>query len=295
MPASSTTRSAIWSRRSRRPARRRSALDARNRIDILRDLRAGELTLPEDLVRRFAEARSLSQGPGKRRARRTIFHPRARPRGDPLRLARETAAASAPEKDLYDALMDEHRPGMTARGSIRCCAISAPASRRWWCGGGGRRGCGGGRRSVCGAEAQRAIVRDLLEQIGFDFARGALDTATHPGTSALGFDDVRLSLRPGEQGLRQSILTALHEAGHGLYDQGYDPPTRARCSPPRLRWGLHGANARLWENHVGRSRAFLELHGSAPRRRAARRAGGRGSGAASTASVRASFGPAPTS
>ena len=76
---------------------------------------------------------------------------------------------------------------------------------------------------------------------------------------------MRLSLRPGEQGLRQSILTALHEAGHGLYDQGYDPADKGTLLAAAPSMGLHEANARLWENHVGRSRAFWSF--MAPRLR----------------------------
>lgn len=226
-------------------------------IEILRDLRAGELTLPEDLVRRFAEARSISQGAWEEAREANDFSLLAPALAETLRLARETAAAAAPEKDLYDALMDEHEPGMTrARldpvlrdlGARLAPLVRAAAEDG--------RAADADDDPVCGADAQLAIVRDLMEQIGFDFARGALDTATHPGTSALGFDDVRLSLRPGEQGLCQSILTALHEAGHGLYDQGYDAADKGTLLAAAPSMGLHEANARLWENHVGRSRAF---------------------------------------
>jgi carboxypeptidase Taq len=50
----------------------------------------------------------------------------------------------------------------------------------------------------------------------------------------------------------------LHEAGHGLYEQGlpeedFGLPSGRACS-----LGIHESQSRMWENHVGRSRAFWE-------------------------------------
>jgi carboxypeptidase Taq len=104
-----------------------------------------------------------------------------------------------------------------------------------------------------------SLCRAVLQAIGFDFARGHLDDATHPGTTALGFDDVRLALRPSHDEVAEAILTALHEGGHGLYDQGLGPEDRATLLAQAPSMGMHEAQARLWENHVGRSRAFWQF------------------------------------
>ncbi len=100
------------------------------------------------------------------------------------------------------------------------------------------------------------VCNEVLEVIGFDFTRGHLDRATHPGTTALGFDDVRLTLRPNHEDLLEAVLTTLHEGGHGLYDQGLAPQDRATLLAQAPSMGMHEAQARLWENHIGRSRAF---------------------------------------
>jgi len=53
-------------------------------------------------------------------------------------------------------------------------------------------------------------------------------------------------------------LAALHEGGHGLYDQGFDPGDRGTLLAEAPSMGLQESQARLWENHVGRARAFWD-------------------------------------
>ncbi|MGH2729748.1 MAG: carboxypeptidase M32, partial [Actinomycetota bacterium] len=61
------------------------------------------------------------------------------------------------------------------------------------------------------------------------------------------------------QSVLPGISAAIHETGHALYEQGI--PERLRGLPvgtyPSL--GLHESQSRLWENHVGLSRAFTEF------------------------------------
>jgi carboxypeptidase Taq len=56
----------------------------------------------------------------------------------------------------------------------------------------------------------------------------------------------------------EAFFGILHEAGHGIYEQGLDPahfgtPAGSFCS-----LGIHESQSRLWENQVGRSRPFWE-------------------------------------
>jgi carboxypeptidase Taq len=96
----------------------------------------------------------------------------------------------------------------------------------------------------------------VAERIGFDFARGRLDTTVHPFCSTLGPHDCRLTTRWDEQFLPTAFYSVLHEAGHGLYEQGLPvgwfglPPGEAASL------GIHESQSRLWENLVGRSAEF---------------------------------------
>jgi carboxypeptidase Taq len=106
--------------------------------------------------------------------------------------------------------------------------------------------------------AQQAFNRRVAEVIGFDFAAGRIDTTTHPFCSRIGADDCRLTTRYDETDFTHSLYGILHEAGHGLYEQGlpqehYGTPLGAAVS-----LGIHESQSRLWENHVGRSEAFWE-------------------------------------
>lgn len=107
-------------------------------------------------------------------------------------------------------------------------------------------------------EAQQAFNREVAEAMGFVFDSGRIDTTTHPFCTAPGPHDCRLTTRYNERLFTQSLYGIMHEAGHGLYDQGlpadqYGLPLGTFCS-----LGIHESQSRLWENHVGRSAAFWE-------------------------------------
>jgi carboxypeptidase Taq len=92
--------------------------------------------------------------------------------------------------------------------------------------------------------------------MGFDFTRGRLDRSTHPFTMMAGEDDVRLTIRSSANDPLRAIFATLHEGGHALYDQGLPSQLRGTLLADGPSMGLHESQARLWENHVGRSRAF---------------------------------------
>ncbi|CAN0462541.1 unnamed protein product, partial [Hapterophycus canaliculatus] len=107
-------------------------------------------------------------------------------------------------------------------------------------------------------EMQKTLSRKLAEAIGFDFNRGRLDETSHPFCTTLGPSDCRILTRYETKWLPTSIFGTLHEAGHGLYEQGlrsdwYGMPPGSYAS-----LGIHESQSRLWENLVGRSHAFWQ-------------------------------------
>jgi len=106
--------------------------------------------------------------------------------------------------------------------------------------------------------AQQAFNRKVAEGIGFDFAAGRVDTTTHPFCESLGPADCRLTTRYDERNFAQSLYGVLHEAGHGLYEQGLPAEHYGTPLGTAVSLGIHESQSRLWENHVGRSRAFWE-------------------------------------
>jgi carboxypeptidase Taq len=85
-----------------------------------------------------------------------------------------------------------------------------------------------------------------------------VDTTTHPFCETLGPGDCRLTTRYDEQNFTQSLLGVLHEAGHGMYEQGLPPEDYGTPNGAAVSLGIHESQSRLWENHIGRSQAFWE-------------------------------------
>ena len=109
------------------------------------------------------------------------------------------------------------------------------------------------------SEAQLAFTERVIRDLGFDMDAGRQDRSSHPFTSGAGPYDVRLTTRIAPGDPRSSLMASIHEAGHGLYEQGIVGEKIERTfagSAPSL--GLHESQSRLWENQVGRSRAFWE-------------------------------------
>ena len=103
---------------------------------------------------------------------------------------------------------------------------------------------------------QQQLNREIAESIGFDFDAGRIDTTTHPFCTTLGPMDVRLTTRYDEADFTSSLFGVLHEAGHGLYEQGLPAPEFGRPAGTAVSLGIHESQSRLWENHVGRCEAF---------------------------------------
>jgi carboxypeptidase Taq len=107
--------------------------------------------------------------------------------------------------------------------------------------------------------AQQEVFGTLAaEKIGFEFNRGRLDVTHHPFCGGAGPHDCRITTRYDEAFFSSAFFGTLHEAGHGIYEQGLRPqwfglPPGTACS-----LGIHESQSRMWENLVGRSRAFWQ-------------------------------------
>ena len=105
---------------------------------------------------------------------------------------------------------------------------------------------------------QQQLNQEVAESIGFDFQSGRIDTTTHPFCTTLGPGDVRLTTRYDKADFTSSLFGVLHEAGHGLYEQGLPCTDFGLPSGTAVSLGIHESQSRLWENHVGRSEVFWE-------------------------------------
>jgi carboxypeptidase Taq len=105
-------------------------------------------------------------------------------------------------------------------------------------------------------EGQRELVEWLLGLMGFDRASWRLDDAVHPFATGFGNQDVRITTRWDESYLPMGMYGAMHECGHGLYEEGVAQSLQRTPLGHPESLGLHESQSRLWENMVGRGRPF---------------------------------------
>ena len=105
------------------------------------------------------------------------------------------------------------------------------------------------------ADRQMQLSRRLGDVFGYDWAAGRLDIATHPSSSGSG-GDVRITTRIDEADPRECIYATIHEVGHAVYEQGLDPTLALLPAGAHASMGVHESQSRLFENQIGRSRAF---------------------------------------
>ncbi|HEY8286450.1 MAG TPA: carboxypeptidase M32 [Chloroflexota bacterium] len=103
---------------------------------------------------------------------------------------------------------------------------------------------------------QERIGREVVARFGYDFTRGRLDRTTHPFETAFNRDDVRITTRYDARFLSMALMGTMHEAGHGMYEQGISPALAQTPITGGVSAGMHESQSRLWENFVGRGIPF---------------------------------------
>ncbi len=226
--------------------------------------------IPAALVGEIAVRRSLAQQAWEEAKAGNDFAHFAPHLAAMVRLNQELAAAIGYTAHPYDALLLQYEPGMTAArlsalfddlkaGILPLlqrtqAAAPAPADFLY--------------RTYPAAQ-QRAFALAIAQKFGYDLQRGRLDASAHPFEISFTRQDVRFTTRYQENYLPGAIFGLFHETGHALYEQGADPAlTRSALTTDFLglyavagaSFGTHESQSRLWENLIGRSRTFWQLH-----------------------------------
>ena len=213
--------------------------------------------LPRSLVERMAGTTARGQARWAEARRKNDFSLFLPLLEEIIVLTRETAERIGYREHPYDALLDEYEPWMTTGETDRLFSRLrehlAPLVRRI---------AESPVRprplpAACFPEAaQKAFGRKVLEAMGFPWDRGRLDRSTHPFTSSLGADDVRLTTRYDDGDFRVSFFGMVHEGGHGLYELGFGDQVRGTILGEGASLGIHESQSRIWENCIARSLPF---------------------------------------
>ena len=180
-----------------------------------------------------------------------------------LVVTREVAAAKADALGLspYDALLDGYDPGTRSaeidmifndleeflprfNQQVAAAQASAGAPLR--------------PEGPFPESRQRDLIEHIIGALGFSRQNGRMDTSHHPFTGGVP-DDVRITTRYNETDFTESILGAVHETGHALYERGLPPAWRHQPVGQSRGMTLHESQSLLFEMHAARSPEFVSF------------------------------------
>ncbi|WP_417245899.1 carboxypeptidase M32 [Celeribacter sp.] len=236
------------------------ALDEVSRAQLRHIRRSYERNtkVPARLAAELAKVTSVAQGIWAEARARDDFAHFAPTFKEVVRLRREEAAAlkEGTDYDLWDALHQDYEPGSTGAqldamfGALRPRLVAL-------------------RDRIMGAEQpkglsgtydeakQMALTEGLAAAFGYDFAYGRIDKAVHPFSSGSGLD-VRITTRTNPEDPLNSIYSTIHETGHACYEQNISRDYLLTPLGEGVSMGVHESQSRIYENQLGRSRAFTE-------------------------------------
>ncbi len=217
--------------------------------------------LPSDFVVRLSRETSLAQqvwAEAKEQNNFRQFLPNLR---TVLALKREEAEYLGYQTSPYDALLDVYEPGSTiaalrplfAQMKARLVPLLKRVTQS------PHQIDDHILRHAYDQARQLEFGRLVLIAMGYDFERGRLDLSAHPFTTSFHPTDVRVTTRVHEHELQSCLFSCIHEGGHGLYDQGLDQRYFGTPLGESVSLGIHESQSRMWENCVGRSRAFWQF------------------------------------
>jgi carboxypeptidase Taq len=209
--------------------------------------------LPTSLVQEIAKATSLAQHVWQKSRADSDFSQFAPHLEKLLDLSREKADKLGWTTERYDALMDVYEPGARAAevqaifNTLRAELVPLVQAIK----DAPRQPDLSILKRDCPVEHQKAFNDHIAKTIGFGFDAGRIDISTHPFCTSTAPSDVRLTTRFDKNYMPMSLFGVMHEAGHGMYEQGlpgehFGSPM---CEPVSL--GIHESQSRMWENFLG--------------------------------------------
>jgi len=106
-------------------------------------------------------------------------------------------------------------------------------------------------------EVQKKLCDIVFNKMLLNKDRVRLDVSTHPFTTSIGYDDVRITTNFERENPLFSFFSTIHEAGHALYELGMprdEFKDTVISDSPSL--GLQESQSRFWENMIARNKNF---------------------------------------
>jgi carboxypeptidase Taq len=205
--------------------------------------------LPQKLVEELTRVTSLAETEWEQaRAKRDFarFKPWLE---QVLDLTRQVADALGYKGEPYDALLDNYEPGATTEDIVEVELIAKIKDAP-------KRPDASIVERAYDVELQRIFGEAVAAAQGYDFNAGRLDITTHPFCISIGPGDTRVTTRYNPYRLNDALFGIMHEVGHALYDMGLERKYFGSPMGEAVSLGVHESQSRMWENQVGRSKAF---------------------------------------
>lgn len=219
--------------------------------------------IPTELVKQIAETASVAKEAWAKAREESDFKAFKPYLQRLVELKKREAECVGYDTEAYDALMDEFEPGAKASEIEVLLRELRQATIALF-----RRITDAPRHPDPGIltrrfdmDRQKVWARKLAEALNFDFSSGRVDISVHPFCATIGgCGDVRMTARYQEDFLPSAIFGTMHETGHALYEQGLLGEHAFTPMGEAVSLSLHESQSRMWENLVGRSRAFWACH-----------------------------------
>lgn len=230
------------------------------RVAAIRNIRRDHeraVKVPTRLVAKIAEASNNGFGAWMTAREANDFAPFRDSLATLVNLRREEIDALGPAEHPYDNLLDQYDPGSTtaqlvpmfARLRTELAAFIAEVSTK------------SGPAEIKGTwdtAGQHHLSNRVISAMGFRLNDGRLDASEHPFTVGMGSGDVRLTTHLYENDFLGGLTGTVHEAGHGMYEQGLPSKHAGTGLATAAGMGLHESQSRFWENVIGRSLPFFQ-------------------------------------
>jgi carboxypeptidase Taq len=214
--------------------------------------------VPSEWVAEFRRVTALAHQVWERARAGSDFSQFQAPLEEIVQLRRDYAEFFAPFDHVYDPLLDDFEPGMKTTevkavfGELRpeqILLVQEIVDR-------GTPVDDSVVHQRFDEQKQRDFGMEVARALGYDFDRGRQDKSVHPFTSGFGTGDVRITTRFDQGFLNTALFGTMHEAGHAMYEQGVNPEFDRTPLGITASLAVHESQSRMWENLVGRSRAF---------------------------------------
>ena len=174
-----------------------------------------------------------------------------------IELTKELTGYTDPDREIYDALIDQYEEGMDSAtidrlfGELKEALIPLvqkitakpqpqnPAFSEYF-----------------DPDGQRKVQAMLLEYIGFRWDAGAVGETEHPFSLNFSSQDVRVTNHFHSNDPISAMFSAIHEGGHGIFEQNVNPAYDRTVAGSCRHMGIHESQSRFYENILGRNKNF---------------------------------------